>query len=251
MKKDVLKDLPEKNVITITSEMEPEQLAVYKEYNQYYKNQVLDKINDGGINKSTFDILTALLKLRQISLFPQLADNKLKKIKSAKFELFKDLINDIIKENYKVAIFSQFVQVLKIIEDYFKKEKLEYSYLDGSCASQNRKKSIQQFQDNENIKLFLLSIKAGGVGINLTAADYVIIFDPWWNPAVEEQAIDRVHRIGRKNKVIAYKMILKNSIEEKILELQKTKKHLSDKIITNEKSFFKSLKKQDVINLFE
>ena len=163
----------------------------------------------------------------------------------------KDMVDEILQENHKIVIFSQFVKCLDIIKKYFNRKNLDYSYIDGSLNAGKRKEEINTFQENEDRKIFLLSLKAGGVGINLTSADYVILFDPWWNPAVENQAVDRLHRIGQLRKVMAYKMVVKNTVEEKILELQERKKKLVSQLITTESSFFKSLKKEDIARLFE
>ncbi len=250
-KEDVIKDLPEKNEIILYSELDKKQRSIYDEYKTYFAQNLKEKINKDGINKSTVEILTALLKLRQVALFPALANKKYENVLSGKFEQLKENIDELIQENHKILIFSQFVQALKIISSYLDSINLKYSYLDGSTTSTKRSKIIKEFQKNDELKIFLLSLKAGGVGINLTAADYVFIFDPWWNPAVEMQAIDRAHRIGQKRKVFSFKLIAKETVEEKILKLQERKKNLVKDIITTESSFFKSLSKKDIIDLFE
>ncbi len=191
------------------------------------------------------------MRLRQIALFPSLVNKEYNNVSSCKFEHLKDIVDEILKEDHKILIFSQFVETLKIIERYVKKNKFQYSYIDGSISVRNRKEAINTFQENKDVNLFLLSLRAGGVGINLTAADYVILFDPWWNPAVETQAADRAHRIGQTRKVIVYKMIVKDTIEEKMLELQERKKNLVKELITTESSFFKAISKRDIVNLFK
>ncbi len=145
-------------------------------------------------------------------------------------------------------MFSQFVQMLSIMREYLDQEAIDYAYLDGS--TRDREQAVNDFQNNEDIRIFLISLKAGGVGLNLTAADYVIHYDPWWNPAVEMQATDRAHRIGQFKKVFVYKLISKDSVEEKILQLQNQKKTLVKKLISTEGEFFKALSKEDIINLF-
>ncbi len=247
-KEDVAKDLPEKEEIIQYVEMEKEQRDVYNEIKKYYKNKVKKTLAEKGMKKSAIDILSALLKLRQTAIFPFLANEEYESIPSCKFEIFKNIIEDIIAEGHKVLVFSQFVKSLKRIEDYFKDMNLKYLYLDGS--TKKRKEIIKTFQDDEDIRVFLISLKAGGLGINLTAADYVILFDPWWNPALEKQAVDRSHRIGQTKKVIAYKLIVKGTVEEKILILQEKKKKLIDEIVTGEKTIFKSLTKNDIMGLF-
>lgn len=250
-KEDVLKDLPDLSEIYLYSEMLPKQKELYNELKLYYQAKIKDILVNDKHKQNSIIILTALLKLRQISLFPQLVDKTYFRKGSGKYEQLKEHLTEILSENHKILIFSQFVEVLKIIlNNFVKKNKINYSYIDGSYSANDRKKEINKFQNDDKTNLFLLSLKTGGVGINLTAADYVIIFDPWWNPAVEDQAVSRAHRIGQKNKVIAYKMITKDSIEEKILQLQMKKKKLVKNIVTTDAGFFKNLQKEDIKNLF-
>jgi len=145
-------------------------------------------------------------------------------------------------------IFSQYVKHLKLLQQHLDKENIRYSYLDGS--TRDRQKEVENFQQDNSMKIFLISLKAGGVGLNLTAADYVFILDPWWNPAAEQQAIDRAHRIGQDKKVFIYKFITKDTLEEKIIMLQNSKKKLANEIISTEESFVKSLTQEDILNLF-
>jgi SNF2 family DNA or RNA helicase len=248
-KEDVLKDLPPKEEIINFCEMEKDQKDLYNSLKEHYKKEISDTIEKNGIEKSAIKFFEGLLRLRQCVLFPDIIKKEYENIGSAKFDFFTEIIDDIVGEGHKVLIFSQFVEVLKRIKSHIEKNKYEYSYIDGQ--TKNREKEIDNFQKNEKCSLFLLSLKAGGVGINLTKADYVILYDPWWNPAVESQAIDRCHRIGQKNKVIVYKMIVKDSIEEKILAMQEKKKSLVKDIISEESTFYKSLNKEDIISLFE
>jgi non-specific serine/threonine protein kinase len=229
--------------------MNSEQKKVYNMLREYYKGLIENTLEEKGIEKSAIQIFEALLRLRQAALFPSLVSDEYKDVESIKFETLKDLMEEIIEEKHKVLLFSQFVKSLKIIEDEVKRKNIKYSYIDGQ--TKKRDVQIKKFQEDDNINLFLLSLKAGGVGINLTAADYVILFDPWWNPAVETQAVDRSHRIGQTKKVMVYKLIVKDTVEEKILELQNKKKELVSKLITEEASFFKSLSKKDIMNLFD
>lgn len=247
-KEEVAKDLPEKEEIVVYCEMNREQKHVYNTLKEYYKNQIGNTIEEKGIEKSSIQIFEALLRLRQTALFPSLVSDEYKNVESIKFETLKDLMEEILEEDHKVLLFSQFVQSLKIIEKEAKDKKLKYSYIDGQ--TKKRDLEIKKFQEEKDVNLFLLSLKAGGVGINLTAADYVILFDPWWNPAAESQAVDRSHRIGQTKKVMVYKLIVKDTVEEKILELQNKKKELVSQLITEEASFFKSLNKSDIMNLF-
>ena len=166
---------------------------------------------------------------------------------SGKFENVVHTLDNVLKGGHKVLIFSQFVKHLSIFKNYLEEEQINYSYLDGS--TKNRGEIVAEFQNNPDLKVFLISIKAGGVGLNLTEADYVFILDPWWNPAVEQQAIDRTHRIGQEKKVFIYKFIAKDTVEEKILSLQNRKKRLASSLITTEESFFKSLSKEDISEL--
>ena len=177
------------------------------------------------------------------------------------FKLFNDHSTEIdeeelmreIKENtgqHKLLVFSQFTEMLQLIKERMEQELVQYAYLDGSTSAKNRKQAVDDFQNNADIKVFLISLKAGGVGLNLTAADYIYLVDPWWNPAVEQQAIDRTHRIGQKNKIFAYKMICKNTIEEKIIELQQRKKQIANELVTEDAGFIKKLSKDDIAFLF-
>ncbi len=250
-KEDVVKELPDKSEVVLYSQMGERQSEIYEQHKEFYRKAISRKIERDGIGKSAIEILAALLKLRQIALFPVLADRKFRRVQSCKFQQMTDIVEEILQENHKIVMFSQFVQCLAIIREYVQKSGFSHSYIDGSVKSGQRKKEIQKFQERDDYRLFLLSLRAGGVGINLTAADYVILFDPWWNPAVESQAVDRVHRIGQTKKVIAYKMVTKSTVEEKMLVLQERKKELANELITTEAGFFKSLTGEDVIGLFE
>jgi len=249
-KQEVEKDLPEKIEIVSKLSMEEEQFKLYGETARFYREALDKEIDEKGVAGSSMKILEGMLRLRQICLFPRLVDEKFDQVPSAKFDHFKELLEDILAEDHKVLIFSQFVQVLKVLRGYCDEEKFAYSYIDGSVAVNTREEMVKSFQGEEGNRVFLLSLKAGGVALNLTAADYVIIFDPWWNPAVEAQAIDRSHRIGQTKKVMVYRMVVKDSIEEKMLELQERKKALVENLIASDAKSFKKLKKEDILNLF-
>lgn len=249
-KEDVEKDLPEKIEVVETLKMEEEQLEAYVQTAQYYSEWVARAMDEQGIGKSAFKILEGMLRLRQICLFPRLANPGYEAIPSVKFGHFTEMMEDILAEGHKVLVFSQFVKALTIIRSHFDREKINYSYIDGSVDAKTRGKMIRAFQEDDKIGVFLLSLKAGGVALNLTAADYVIIFDPWWNPAVEAQAIDRSHRIGQTRKVFVYRLVVKDTIEEKMLKLQEQKRDLVEKLITSETKAFKNLTKDDIMNLF-
>jgi non-specific serine/threonine protein kinase len=192
-------------------------------------------------------VLEGLTRLRQVSCHPALLDKNFDD-EAGKFEALKLMIDEIVSEDHNVLVFSQFVKMLSIVREYLEEQAIEYSYLDGS--TKDRESAVNKFQNNDDIRIFLISLKAGGTGLNLTAADYVIHYDPWWNPAVEMQASDRAHRIGQTKKVFTYKLIAKDSVEEKILHLQQQKKEIVKQLITAEGGVFKSLNKTDIISLF-
>jgi SNF2 family DNA or RNA helicase len=250
-KDEVEKDLPEKIEIVETLNMEDEQLKLYASTAQYYSEIIADTIDEKGLEKSSFKILEGMLRLRQICLFPRLWKEEYQAVPSVKYDHFTGMLEDILAEGHKVLVFSQFVNVLSIIKEYFEEQQIGYAYIDGSVPVNRRERMIRDFQENRSTPVFLLSLKAGGVALNLTAADYVIIFDPWWNPAVEAQAIDRSHRIGQTKKVFVYRMVVKDTIEEKMLALQEQKRELVEKLITSEAKGFKDLTRDDVLNLFQ
>jgi non-specific serine/threonine protein kinase len=247
-KEDVAKELPPKVESIIYSPMNDAQQAIYDKWKQSYKDSIQEEIASKGLGKTKFKVLEGLTKLRQIACHPGLI-NKSYSEGSGKFSGLIEMVEEIISENHKVLIFSQFVQMLHIIRNYFDENNIIYAYLDGS--TKDRKTPVNRFQEDEEIKTFLISLKAGGTGLNLTAADYVIHFDPWWNPAVEMQATDRAYRIGQTRKVFAYKLISKDSVEEKIIKLQDSKRELVESLISTEETFFKSLSKDDILELFD
>jgi non-specific serine/threonine protein kinase len=220
----------------------------YNKVKETYRDTILAEIKEKGLNKSKMRVLEGLTKLRQVACHPALVDKGFFD-EAGKFEALKLMIDEIISENHKVLVFSQFVQMLQIIKNHLEEQAIEFTYLDGS--TKDRQDVVDKFQTDEEIRIFLISLKAGGIGLNLTAADYVIHYDPWWNPAVEMQATDRAHRIGQDKKVFAYKLITKDSVEEKILQLQQQKTKLVKQLITTEGGFFKNLEKEDIISLFE
>ncbi len=248
-KEEVARELPPKTEVTLYSEMDRRQRGLYSELRELYRRRVTEKIDRDGIEKSSFEILTALLRLRQAALFPGLVDARHDGIPSCKFEQLQETVEEVLEEGHKVLIFSQFVEALSRIRAHFEAQRVGFSWLDGSTPASARKKAIERFNGDPEVKLFLLSLKAGGTGINLTAADYVILYDPWWNPAVESQAIDRTHRIGQTRKVIAYRMIVRDTIEEKIQELQARKKGLAEELLAAEAGIFKSLTREDILAL--
>ena len=250
-KEQVEKDLPEKTEDIIYCEMEKEQRKVYDAFRNKYRNYIIGKIEEGGIAKSKIYVLEGLLKLRQICDSPEiLSDDEKYTNESVKVEELLRHINEKTGK-HKILVFSQFVKMLHVIQGRLDKSGIVYEYLDGKNTVEQRQQSVHRFQSDESCRVFLISLKAGGMGINLTAADYVYIVDPWWNPAVENQAIDRCHRIGQDKKVIAYRMICKNTVEEKILNLQAKKKQIAADIIQTDESIMKSLTRNDIEHLFE
>lgn len=245
-KEQVAVDLPDKTITVLWCEMDKEQRKVYDKYRDYYRTNLIQKIDEVGMQKAGIYVMEGLLRLRQICDHPKLLNDAEHAIdESVKIE---ELMREI-KENtgdHKILVFSQFTTMLEKIREALDETTLKYHMLDGSTAAGKRQEMVQTFQSDDDIKVFLISLKAGGVGLNLTAADYVYIVDPWWNPAAEQQAIDRTHRIGQKRKVFAYKMICKDSIEEKILKLQEIKSALADELISEDAAFVKKLTREDV-----
>ncbi len=248
-KEQVAKDLPDKTETVLWCEMDTPQRKVYDYYKKLYRETLMERIAENGMGKSSMYILEGLLKLRQICDSPALLKDEKYKNDSVKIkELVRELENN--TGTHKVLVFSQFVEMLTLIRTELDQRQINYSYLDGSTPAIKRKDAVNKFQTDETIRVFLISLKAGGVGLNLTSADYVYLIDPWWNPATEQQAIDRTHRIGQTNKVFAYKMICKDSVEEKILQLQQKKKALASDLIAEEAGFVKKLTKDDIAFLF-
>lgn len=248
MKKDVLSELPEKIEEKILTEMTDEQWKVYMTYLESVRNDLYSDIVTGSLEQNRMRILAALTRLRQICCHPStFIDNYTGG--SGKLELLLEVVSDAIANEHRILIFSQFTSMLKIIEEELKKRHIEYFYLEGSTNVAERNDYVKRFNQGEG-QVFLISLKAGGTGLNLTGADTVIHYDPWWNPAVEEQATDRVYRIGQKNNVHVIKLLTRNSIEEKIYKLQKRKKQLSDSIITSKEVFINHLTKEELEELF-
>ena len=244
-KSQVAKDLPPKLEQTIYCEMEPAQTKLYNDMKEHYRHALLGRIDKEGINKSKMHILEALLRLRQVACHPGLLDpKKATKGSSAKLDVLFSQLEELTAEGHKTLVFSQFTSLLAIVREQLDKAKITYEYLDGK--TRNRQERVERFQNDPNCKLFLISLKAGGVGLNLTAADYVFLLDPWWNPAVEAQAIDRTHRIGQTKQVFAYRLITRGTVEEKVLQLQDTKRDLADAIISANNSVIRGLKREDL-----
>jgi SNF2 family DNA or RNA helicase len=242
-KEQVAAELPPKTEQVIYCDMSEDQAAYYEKTKSAYRNDLLQSMDDGTFAQKQVQLLQGLTALRQLANHPIMIDGTYVS-DSGKFENVIHTLDNVLKGGHKVLVFSQFVKHLDIFKKHFEAENILFAYLDG--ATRNRGEIVSEFQQNTELKVFLISIKAGGVGLNLTQADYVFILDPWWNPAVEQQAIDRTHRIGQDKKVFIYKFIAKDTVEEKILALQNRKKSLANSLITTEESFFKSLSKEDI-----
>lgn len=246
-KEQVAKDLPERTENVIYCEMGNAQRDYYDALKTRIRLDLENNIKKEGFNKAKFKIIEGLLRLRQVCNSPQLVDPTLHRQTSVKIETLMDIIvNDLGTHN--ALIFSQFTSMLDLIRKELDKNHIPYAYLDGS--TKDRKAAVEHFEKNDHIRLFLISLKAGNTGLNLIKADYVYLVDPWWNPAVEAQAIDRTHRIGQVKNIFAYRMICKNTIEEKILELQSKKKKLASDLVVTDENVFKSLEKDELMGLF-
>jgi len=251
-KEQVAKDLPEKQEMILYCEMNDEQRKIYDTYRNDFRDKILGAVQEKGIQKSQLTILQGLMKLRQICDSTAI----LKEQDGTNFPNHSVKLEEIGREitenisNHKALIFSQFLGMLALIKEKMKELEIDFEYFDGSTSATDREKAINRFQNDENCRVFLISLKAGGIGLNLTAADYVYIVDPWWNPAVEQQAIDRTHRIGQTKNIFAYRMICTDTVEDKILKLQEKKKALAKDLITDDEGFVKSLTKEDVEYLF-
>lgn len=249
-KEQVAKDLPEKTETILYCEMGPEQRKIYESYRNVYRSQILGMIEERGMERSQMHILQGLTKLRQICDSPAIM-NEEERFHNYSIKL--DELSREITENvgdHKVLIFSQFLGMLGLIRKKLEEDGINHVYFDGSSTSKEREDAIQEFQNNQDCRVFLISLKAGGIGLNLTAADYVYIVDPWWNPAVEQQAIDRTHRIGQTKNIFAYRLICKDTLEEKMLQLQERKRALAADLVSDDTAMMKRLTQDDIAFLF-
>jgi len=249
LKRDVAADLPPKIEQVSFCELTTEQRAVYQQVIEASRNEVLEAVGAQGLAKSRIVVLTALLRLRQVCCDLRLLklDNVNPATASSKLEMFGELLEEVIDGGHRVLVFSQFVTMLTLLKERLAAEGIEYCYLDGSTT--NRGAVVEEFQSNRAIPVFLVSLKAGGVGLNLTGADTVIHFDPWWNPAVEDQATDRAHRIGQTKVVTSYKLITRDTVEEKILMLQNRKREIIQATIGGEEEFAAALSWDEIQDL--
>ncbi|MFN6075172.1 MAG: DEAD/DEAH box helicase, partial [Fluviicola sp.] len=245
-KKQVAKELPEKTEMVIYCEMGTEQKRIYESYKKEFQ-AFLQGHSEEDLNKKSMHILQGMTKLRQICNSPAiLGDDSFYGDESAKINELLSQIEDK-KDQHKILVFSQFVRMLDLIKPELEKRNIPYCYLTGQ--TKDRQEQVDRFQNDDETRVFLISLKAGGTGLNLTQADYVFLIDPWWNPAVENQAIDRAYRIGQEKHVVAIRLITPDTIEEKIRELQERKKELAEDIVHTDTSVLKALNKQDLMNL--
>ena len=243
-KAQVATELPDKFEETIYCRMGRRQRQLYEELRDHYRDSLLGMIKSQGMGKSQMHVLEALLRLRQAACHPALLDRGQQEEAYAKLDILVPHLEELIEENHKSLVFSQFTSMLSIVKQHLDKKGIRYAYLDGQ--TRRRKQVVEEFQNDPDVPVFLISLKAGGLGLNLTAAEYVFLLDPWWNPAVETQAIDRAHRVGQTNQVFAYRLICRDTVEEKILDLQKQKRELADAILEEKGNMLKSLTAEDV-----
>jgi SNF2 family DNA or RNA helicase len=249
LKQEVAKDLPEKIEQVSFCELTKDQRAVYQQLIEATRKEVLEAAGPQGEARSRMVALNALLRLRQVCCDLRLLklDNVQPGNASGKLDLFGELLEEAIDGGHRVLVFSQFVSMLTLLKERLEAEQIEYCYLDGSTT--DRAAVVDRFQRNDSIPVFLISLKAGGVGLNLTGADTVIHFDPWWNPAVEAQATDRAHRIGQTRVVTSYKLIARDTVEEKILTLQNRKREIIKATLGGEEEFAAALSWQEIQEL--
>jgi SNF2 family DNA or RNA helicase len=243
-KSQVATELPEKTEQTLYCDLQSDDRKLYDELRDYYRSRLLKRDPSGAAGQFKLQVLEALLRLRQVACHPGLVDKRRIEKGSAKLDTLLAQLDQVLEENHKVLVFSQFTSFLAIVRARLDAAEISYAYLDG--RTRDREARVEQFQNDPNTKLFLISLKAGGVGLNLHAAEYVYLLDPWWNPAVEAQAIDRAHRIGQTRQVFAYRLIARDTVEEKVLELQKAKRDLADAIISADNSVIRNLTREDL-----
>jgi SNF2 family DNA or RNA helicase len=243
-KQQVATELPSKTEQTIACDLSAPERTIYEQLRRAYRQSVLARVERDGLKRSQMHILEALLRLRQAACHPALVDRRHAHLSSAKLDVVLGRVKELIDEGHKALVFSQFTSLLAILRRQLDADGVVYEYLDG--RTRDRAERVARFQNDASVPLFLISLKAGGVGLNLTAAEYVFLLDPWWNPAVEAQAIDRTHRIGQTREVFAYRIVAADTIESKILELQERKRALADAILGGGAGGLKSLDRADL-----
>ena len=249
IKTDVLTELPDKTISILNNEMKGEQEKIYMSYMQIARKEAMQEIEENGFEKSQIRILALLTRLRQICCHPSLFLENYKG-ESSKLNQCIEIVKDAIQAGHKILLFSGYTSMFEIIEKELKKNDIKYFKLTGQTKVGERIQLVDEFNESPNVKIFLISLKAGGTGLNLIGADMVIHYDPWWNLSAENQATDRTYRIGQKKNVQVYKLITKNSIEEKIYELQQRKAKLMDDMLSTKQTFINKLTKEEVMNLF-
>lgn len=250
MKTDVLKDLPPVQELTYHCQLTDEQKQLYQSYAASARDELVKLVERDGFDKVQIHVLATLTRLKQICCHPAIFAKENPELgDSAKYEMLLELLQTLIEGNHKVVIFSQYTKMLQIMKQDFDRRKIQFAYLDGS--SKNRLETVKQFNEDPNISVFLVSLKAGGTGLNLVGADTVIHYDMWWNPAIESQATDRVHRMGQDKSVSVYKLVTKNTIEEKIVEMQNRKKGIVKKIVSSDEEALTKLTWEDVLELLQ
>jgi SNF2 family DNA or RNA helicase len=253
LKRDVVQELPAKLEQVAYCDLNDEQAAVYLQLLAHTRKEVTEAVGEAGLARSRMLVLTALLRLRQVCCDLRLLDSKSEEPTASdtapggKIQMFSELLDEILDGGHRVLVFSQFTSMLKLLRDELDARELDYCYLDGSTS--DRGAVVDRFQRESSIPVFLISLKAGGVGLNLTGADTVIHFDPWWNPAVEDQATDRAHRLGQTRVVTSYKLITRGTVEEKILNLQRKKRELIAATLTDEGALAGSLTWEEITEL--
>jgi superfamily II DNA or RNA helicase len=243
-KGEVARELPPKTEQTIYCDLEAKERKLYDELRAYYRAELISNGPRDASGRFKIQVLEALLRLRQAACHPGLIDKSKVDESSAKIDTLLAQLDQVLEEGHKALVFSQFTSLLSIVRSRLDRTGVRYGYLDG--RTRDRQARVEEFQNDPDLKLFLISLKAGGLGLNLHAAEYVYLLDPWWNPAVEAQAIDRAHRIGQTRQVFAYRLITRDTVEEKVLQLQKSKRDLADAIITANNSLIQNLTREDL-----
>ena len=249
-KQEVLTELPDKTVSILNNEMQDEQLKIYTSYMANAKREVNEELKENGFEKSQMKILALLMRLRQICCHPSLFISNYTG-ESSKLNQCIEVIKDAVLSGHKILLFSSYSSMLEIIGEELKKENIKHFKLTGQTKVGDRLKLVEEFNNSSDIKVFLISLKAGGTGLNLIGADMVIHYDPWWNLSAENQATDRTYRIGQKKNVQVYKLITKDSIEERIYELQEKKAELAKSMLSTETTFINKLTREDIMSLFD
>jgi SNF2 family DNA or RNA helicase len=243
-KAQVAPELPERTEQTIYCDLEPAQRRFYEQLRDRFRRTLLARVDRDGLNRSKMHVLEALLRLRQAACHPALIDQRHANHRSAKLDVLLPQLSEVLEEGHKALVFSQFTSFLALLRPRLDEAGIRYEYLDGQ--TRDRAARVERFQTDPECGVFLISLKAGGLGLNLTAAEYVFLLDPWWNPAVEAQAIDRAHRIGQTNRVSAYRLIASGTVEEKVAELQQSKRELADAILTADAGLIRTLTREDL-----